>query len=480
MDLAEYASYDGVAIAAAIKSGELGAHEVLDTALAAVEKVNGEINGVLAVMPERAKSSIEAGLPEGPLTGVPFLIKECMLMMKGAPCRNGSRMMEGFVAPSDTELMKRFRQAGLVTFGTTSTPETAYSPTTEPVMFGPTRNPWDIQRSAGGSSGGAAAAVAAGIVPIAHGNDGGGSIRIPAACCGLVGLKPTRHRVPQGPDYGEMLQGFSCELVVTRTVRDTAVVLDAVHGADVGARNVIAPPEHPYVDVIHKPQRRMRIAVMDSSFSGTAVDPDCVDGVGAVARTCLDLGHDIVLARPEIDWDMFFEATHVVWATTVAATVASMEQLTGRRATPELLEAATWACYQDGKQTSATGLIDAMNDLNTISRQVGAFFEGYDLLLTPTMARLPLMLGELDQNRTGIEAREWTRAVFDWCNFTPLFNATGQPAISLPLHFTDKNLPVGMQFVGKMNDESRLLAIASQLEQAMPWKHRLPAVHVGT
>ncbi len=479
MRIDEYANQDAVSLAGLIERREVNPTELLETALAAAERVNGDVNCILALFGERARDTIRAGLPKGPLTGVPFLIKECMLLMEGAPYRLGCRLLEGYTSPNDTELMIRFRNAGLVTFGTTSTPETAYSPTTEPIMFGPCCNPWNLAHTAGGSSGGAAAAVAAGIVPVAHANDGGGSIRIPAACCGVVGLKPTRHRVPQGPNYGELLQGLSCELVVSRTVRDMAVVLDAVQGADPGAKNVIAPPVRPYEEEIRLPSKRLKIALMDSSFSGTKVDAEFVDGVRAAGKTCAALGHDVVPARLAIDWPRFFDATHIVWTSNVAAIVDGLGVATGRAVTEDMLETATWACYREGKRYSATDLIGALDDFNLISREVGRFFADYDLLLTPTLARLPLKLGELDQNRPGITARDWTFGVFDWCNFTPLFNTTGQPAISLPLGMSKSGLPIGIHFVGHMNDEASLLRIAAELEVAMPWKGRRPKVHAA-
>lgn len=479
MRLEEYARHDAVSLADLVARREVTAAELLELALAATEAVNTDINGVISQFGDRARSEIAAGLPAGPLAGVPFLIKECMLMMKGAPYRLGCKLLDGYSSPNDTELMIRFRKAGLVTFGTTSTPETAYSPTTEPVMFGPCRNPWNLAHSAGGSSGGAAAAVAAGIVPVAHANDGGGSIRIPAACTGVVGLKPTRHRVPQGPHYGELLQGLSCELAVSRTIRDMAVVLDAVQGADVGSKNIIAPPEQPYAEEIRGPHRRMRIAMMDTSFSGTKVDPQLVACVRQVARTCEELGHEVVPAKLRIEWERFFNATHIVWSTNVAAIVDGLSALTGRAVSEEMLEAGTWACYVDGKTSSAVDLIGALDDFNVISREVGRFFGAYDLLLTPTLARLPLKLGELDQNRRGITGREWTMGVFDWCNFTPLFNTTGQPAISLPLGMAQSGLPIGIQFAGRMNDEASLLRMGAQLESAMPWRDRIPPVHVA-
>ncbi len=479
MRIDEYAKQDAVALAGLVDRREVSPDELLTAALAAAERVNGDVNCVLALLVDRARDAIKAGLPKGTLTGVPFLIKECMLLMEGAPYRLGCRLLEGYASPNDTELMIRFRNAGLVTFGTTSTPETAYSPTTEPVMFGPCRNPWNLAHTAGGSSGGAAAAVAAGIVPVAHANDGGGSIRIPAACCGVVGLKPTRHRVPQGPNYGELLQGLSCELVVSRSVRDMAVVLDAVQGADPGAKNVIAPPLRPYREEIRQVPRKLRIALMDESFSGTRVDAELAQAAREVGKACEALGHEVTPARLAIDWERFFRATHVVWTANVAAIVDGLGAATGRAVTEDILEAATWACYQEGKRWKATDLIAALDDFNVISRDVGRFFLGCDLLLTPTLARLPLKLGELDQNRAGITARDWTFGVFDWCNFTPLFNTTGQPAISLPLAMSKSGLPIGIQFVGHMNDEASLLRIAAELEKAMPWHDRQPRTHAA-
>ncbi|MGE4251508.1 MAG: amidase [Parvibaculaceae bacterium] len=479
MRIDEYAKQDAVALAGLVDRREVSPEELLAAALVAAARVNGDVNCVLAVLEDRARDAIKAGLPKGPLTGVPFLIKECMLLMEGAPYRLGCRLLEGYASPNDTELMIRFRNAGLVTFGTTSTPETAYSPTTEPVMFGPCRNPWNLAHTAGGSSGGAAAAVAAGIVPVAHANDGGGSIRIPAACCGVVGLKPTRHRVPQGPNYGELLQGLSCELVVSRSVRDMAVVLDAVHGADPGAKNVIAPPLRPYQEEIRVAPRKLKIALMDQSFSGTRVDAELAQAARDVGKACAALGHEVMPARLSIDWERFFHATHVVWTANVAAIVDGLGAATGRAVTEDMLEAATWACYQEGKRWKATDLIAALDDFNVISRDVGRFFLSCDLLLTPTLARLPLKLGELDQNHAGITARDWTYRVFDWCNFTPLFNTTGQPAISLPLAMSKSGLPIGIQFVGHMNDEASLLRIAAELEKAMPWQERRPRVHAS-
>ncbi|MGE4096006.1 MAG: amidase, partial [Candidatus Binatia bacterium] len=398
---------------------------------------------------------------------------------KNVRCDMGSKLAQGFVASADTELMTRFRKAGLVLIGTTQTPELGYNPTTETVLFGPVHNPWDLTRSAGGSSGGSGAAVAAGIVPLAHANDGGGSIRIPASCNGLVGLKPSRDRVPTGPDYGDPLCGLACEFVVTRSVRDAAALLDLVAGADVGAPGQPVPPSHPYREQIGTPPGKLRIAWTTTPASGAKIDADCEKAVHETVRTLQDLGHILVEDRPRFDWSTFLENIHVIWTTYNAYAIEGLEKQMGRKAGPETLEAVTLACCADGRRYSAVDLLKAMDHGNLLSRQVGTFFQNYDVLVSPTIAKPPAPLGELNQNRAGMTAMEWTQQVFTYCPFTPLFNSTGQPAISLPLHWTASGVPVGVQFAGGFGDEATLLKIAAQLEQAKPWAGKRPPVHVA-
>ncbi|MGA6972244.1 MAG: amidase [Candidatus Binatus sp.] len=476
ISLQDYVSYDGLGLAALVARKEVKPEELVAAALEAIAKVNPKINAVLHTLPDEAAAEIRAGLPQGPFTGVPFLIKELLLHAKNVPYRMGSRFSGEYVLGHDTELMARFRRAGLVLVGTTQTPEFGYNPTTEPALFGPVHNPWDLGRSAGGSSGGSGAAVAAGIVPVAHGNDGGGSIRIPASCNGLFGLKPSRDRVPSGPDLGDPLCGLAIEFALTRSVRDAAALLDAVAGADPGAPGQPAPPDRRYREQIKTPPHRLRIAWTTKPASGEKIDPECEKAVHETVRLLEGLGHNLVEDRPRYDWDAFIENVNVIWTTYTAASIESLARTLGRTPGPDNLEAVTFACYQQGQRYTAVSLLDAMAHSNLISREVGAFFQNVDVFLTPTMAKPAALLGELDQNRKGMTAIEWTRQVFSYCPFTPIFNSTGQPAMSLPLHWTADNVPVGVQMAARFGDEATLLKLAAQLEQARPWAGKRPPI----
>ena len=479
ISLSDYSSYDGLGLASLVARKEVTATELLDTALAAVAKVNPKLNAVLQTLPEMAAREIAAQPPTGPFAGVPFVIKELVLHAKGVRSDSGCRLAQGMVPDADTELMARFRRAGLVLMGTTQTPELGYNPTTETVLFGPVHNPWDLGRSAGGSSGGSGASVAAGIVPVAHANDGGGSIRIPAACNGLVGLKPTRDRTPTGPDYADPLCGLAIEFAVTRTVRDAATLLDLVAGPDVGAPAMIAPPARPYAQEVGAPTGKLRIAWTTAPASGEKIDPECVKAVQETVRTLEGLGHTLIEGGPKYDWDLFLNNVHLIWAAFTALSVDVAAKSLGRKPGPDNLEAVTLACYEDGKRITALELLYAQAHGNMLSRSVGAFFETVDALVTPTIARPAVPLGEINQNKKGMTAMEWTRQVFAYCPFTPLFNTTGQPAISLPLCATPAGLPIGVQIAGRFGDEATLIRLASQLEQARPWSKRKPPVHVS-
>jgi amidase len=479
ISLKDYTAHDGLGLAELVARKEVTPDELAAAAFEAVTKLNPRINAVLHTLPREAAAEIRAGLPRGPFTGVPFLIKEIVLHAKGVRCEMGSKLAQGYVPDADTELMARFRRAGLVLAGTTQTPEFGYNPTTETRAFGPVHNPWDLGRSPGGSSGGSGAAVAAGIVPVAHANDGGGSIRIPASCNGLVGLKPSRDRIPSGPDYGDLLCGLACEFALTRSVRDAAALLDAVAGPDPGAPGHPVPPARPYREQIGTPPGRLRIAWTDTPASGAKIDPECEKAVQQTARLLESLGHTLIEDRPRFDWDAFLENVHVIWAAFGVASIDFTSAMTGRKPGPDNLEAVTLASYEDGKRYSAIDLLNAMTHCNVVSRQVGTFFEKVDVLLTPTIARLPAPLGEINQNREGMTAMEWTRQIFSYVPFTPLFNVTGQPAISLPLHWSAGGLPVGVQIAGHFGDEATLLRLAAQLEQARPWAAKRPLVHAA-
>jgi len=478
ISLTDYTAHDGLGLAELVAQGQVTAAELAAAALRAIDVVNPRLNAVIQTFPS-AKAETRAALPRGAFMGVPFVIKEIMLHAGEVACSMGSRLAEGFVLPDDTELMARFRRAGLVMVGTTPTPEFGYSPTTEPVLHGPARNPWDLTRSTGGSSGGACAAVAAGIVPVAHANDGGGSIRIPASCNGLVGLKPSRDRVPTGPDSADPVCGLAVEFAVTRSIRDAAALLDAVAGADVGAPGLLPPPARPYRDEITRPPGRLRIAWTATPASGEWIDPECAKAVHETVRLLEDLGHELVEGAPRYDWEAYVRSLHVIWCVSTASAVDEVAKALGRTPGPDNLETATLRCYEDGQRFSGVELMDAMEHGNLVSRKVGAFFEGVDALVTPTIARLPAPLGELDQNRPGVTAMEWTRQVFAYVPFTPLFNTTGQPAFSLPLHWSASGVPVGVQIAGRFADEALLFRLGAQLEQARPWARRRPPVHAA-
>jgi len=479
ISLQDYSSHDGLGLAELVAKKEVAPSELLDTALQAIAKVNPKLNAVLQTLPELAAAEIRDGLAQGPFTGVPFLIKELLLQARNVRSEMGSKIAQGLVTPYDSELMARFRRAGLMLVGTTQTPEFGYNPTTETRLFGPVHNPWDLAHSAGGSSGGSGAAVAAGIVPIAHANDGGGSIRIPASCNGLVGLKPSRDRVPTGPDYSDPLCGLAGEFAVTRSVRDAAALLDAVAGADVGAPGHPVPPARPYLTELAYPPARLRIAWTTTPASGEGIDPECAEAVHQTVRLLEELGHTLVEDRPRYEWEAFLQNIHIIWTSFTTSSVNAVAAALGRTPGPDNLEAVTLACYEDGKRYTAVELLNAMAYGNLLSREVGRFFKGVDVLMTPTLARVPAPLGELDQNRVGMTAMEWTRQVFAYVPFTPLFNSTGQPAISLPLHWSADGLPVGVQFAGRFGDEATLLRLAAQLEGARPWASRRPPVHAA-
>ncbi|MGW7531232.1 amidase [Amycolatopsis sp. NPDC054798] len=475
MRLDEYAALDATALAAVIASGEVTAEEVAALAIEAIVRVNPELNAVADGPFQRPLDYSR----DGRFAGVPFAIKDLVLHAAGVPSRMGTRLLgKGVVPPEDTHLMERFRAAGLATLAVTTTPELGFNGNSEALAYGSTRNPWNVAHSAGGSSGGSAALVAAGALPIAHANDGGGSIRVPAACNGLVGLKPTRGRVPAGPGFADPLYGMGVELAVSRSVRDTAALLDEVAVSYPGDPYVLAPPARPWLDEVGAELGRLRIAVHTESWASSYVDPEVARAVEATAEVLEAAGHRVERATPVFEWESFLHANHVLWSGFLAGSVAGIEALTGVAASPENLERTTWACVEYGRSLSATELTAALGTMNVVSRAAGRFFTEYDLLLTPTVNTPALPLGCLDAN-ADLAAAEWTRQLFDACSFTPLFNQIGAPAISLPLGQSSRGLPIGVQLGGPVCSESLLLRVAAFLEEAMPWASRRPTVHVA-
>jgi len=476
MAFAEYAQYDGLGLAALVAKGQVTPLELADEAITRIERHNPELNAVVLKIYDQARDTAKrlAGEGDGRFRGVPFLLKDILGNMAGVPTASGARFLLDMPAAQDDTLVARFKAAGLVPLAKTNVPEFGLLPTTESVLYGPCRNPWNRAHSTGGSSGGSAAAVAAGIVPFAHANDGGGSIRIPASCCGLVGLKPTRGRNPLGPMLGDIMNGLICEHVVSRSVRDTAAVLDCTHGPEPGDPYAAQPPARPFLEEVTAPAGRLRIAFTTKTPSGSPVHPECITAVERTAKLCQELGHIVEEAAPALDQNMITQSFLTVWCSGLAMQINAVAMLNGREVREELFEGITWGLYEQGRQVTAAQYLIAVAMLQIQSRMVGQFHTTYDCWLTSTLGSPPIRLGTVDLNERDPVAG--LAPIFDYVPYTPLQNATGQPAISLPLHWTADGLPVGVMFTGRLGEEGVLLRLAGQLEQARPWIERKPPV----
>jgi amidase len=460
-----------------VRRGEIHPLDLVEAAIARAERVNPALNAIVTPLYDQARAAARGNLPDGPFRGVPFLLKDLLASYAGERMTGGSAFLRDFVPNHDSELVARFRRAGLIVIGKTNTPEFGILPTTEPALFGPCRNPWDTKRMTGGSSGGSAAAVAAGIVPMAHANDGGGSIRIPASCCGVFGMKPTRARTPLGPDVGDIMGGLVAEHAVTRSVRDSAALLDAVSGPDTGDPYCAPPPARPFREEVGADPGRLRIAFTTSAPSGARIDPECIRAVHEAAKLCENLGHSVEEAAPEINGALMVDSFLKVWRAGTASAIQGMAFLTGRAPSPELFEPLTWALYEQGQQVSAPAYLMAQTLLQGVARQIARFMLPYDVWLTPTLAEPPLPLGSFEP-APGNPLAGFERAV-EFVPFTPLCNLSGQPAMSLPLCWTAGGLPVGTHFIGRFGDEATLFRLASQIEAARPWKDRQPPIFAG-
>lgn len=463
---------DGLGLADLVRRREVSPKELLDAAIARVEARNPALNAVVTRMYDAARGAVSAGLPSGPFTGVPYLLKDIGALYAGAVTSAGSRVFADAVADHDSEITARLKRAGLVIFGKTNTPEMGIATSTEPRLFGPTRNPWNLGYSAGGSSGGAAAAVAGGMLPMAHASDGGGSIRIPASCCGLFGLKPTRARNPMGPDVGEGWSGASIAHAITRSVRDSAALLDATSGADVGDPYWAPPPAGPFLAEVGRDPGRLRIALTTTAWNGKPVDPQCADAAQAAARLCEELGHHVEEARPTFDAEALSHASRVIVGANVRNALDLRGAARGRAVTEDEVERVTWLRVQDAAVFTAADYARSVLVMHRTGRAVARFFTGFDMLLTPTMACTPYPLGVLDMSTTDIEA--FHDALLRSIAFTSLFNSTGQPAMSVPLAWSREGLPIGVQFVAPFGDDARLFRLGAQLESAQPWANRRP------
>jgi len=475
MPIPEYASLDGLALGELVRKGEVTALELLEEAIARVEKHNSRLNAIVYKFYERAREMARNGCASGaPFEGVPLLLKDILGDCAGVPTRWGTSYVPEIPAPADCELVSRYKRAGFIPFAKTNVPEFGLVPTTEPRLYGPAHNPWSLAHSTGGSSGGSAAAVAAGIVPIAHANDGGGSIRIPAACCGLVGLKPTRGRNSLAPMAGDLINGLIVEHVVTRTVRDSAAVLDATAGAVPGDPYIAPAPARPWLDEVSNPPGRLRIAFHTRALDGGPIHPDAAEAVTRAAKLCAELGHEVSEDAPRIELMELMPDFTVVWTTTIAYSIESAKRLIGREPEREQLESLTWNLYELGKGITAAQYLVAINGLQRFSHGFARFFEKYDLWMTPTLGRPPVKLGEIDL--ASPNANMFNPIIAEFAHLNPLYNVTGQPAITLPLHWNRDGLPIGVSFGARFGDEATLFRIAAQLEQAAPWKDRRPAV----
>ena len=489
MSLFPYWKYDATGLAELVQKKEVTPAEIVEAAIARAEQVNPRINAIIHEMYEQARAAAAKGSGGEPFAGVPFLLKDISQHIKGEPMTSGSRVLRDRRAEVDSEFVKRMRAAGVLFLGITNVPEFALMAVTEPESYGPTRNPWNIEHTPGGSSGGAAAAVAAGIVPFAGANDGGGSIRIPAAFCGLFGLKPSRGRTPVGPYFGRVWQGASVQHVVSRSVRDSAHLLDLIKGYEPGAAYPPPPDDADYQDcALRGPEGKLKIAFSTRSPIGTEVDPQCAEAVTEAAKQLSSLGHFVEEKDAPVDGNKIAQSYITLYFGEVATELAFLEEVLGRRARFSDVEPATWMLGLLGEVTSSKELILNLHEWDYAAFSMESFFQDYDLYMTPTTADLPSKIGELAMKPGEVRLMKWVsrlnliKAVkksgfvddlviksLKRTPFTQLANLTGQPAMSLPLHLTPQGLPLGVQFVAAKGREDLLYRLAGQLEKTESW-----------
>lgn len=475
----DVAFLDALGQAELVRNKEVSPLELVDGAIDRIERLNPELNAVVMPFFDMARDAAakNAHNPDAPFCGVPFLLKDLVAECAGMPRTDGSKYVAGqYISKTDNELVARYKRAGLIMMGKTNSSEYGLLPTTEPHHYGPTRNPWDVTRGTGGSSGGSAAAVASGMVAAAHANDGGGSIRIPASACGLVGLKPTRGRNTLAPNYGDIIGGIICEHVVTRSVRDSAAILDATHGAMPGEPYSPPAPETTFLAATQAKPKRLRIALGTAPLTGAITHPECVAAAGETAHLCAELGHDIEVASPEVDSRAMLKAFGIVFTNYLVWAINGWQEITGRKPEEEHFEPVTWKMYQHGLGMNGGKYLAAIQTLQKINRDFGAFFEDYDVWLSPTLAQPPVPLGYFEYEPDARD--EHFKRLGDFTGFTLIANATGQPGISLPLHWSEEgDLPIGSHFTGRYGDEATLFSLAAQLEEAKPWAHRRPPIN---
>lgn len=472
-----YEDHDAVGLADLVAKREVSPDELLDEALARVEALNPDINAVTMLQEGVARRMIADGLPDGPLKGVPFLLKDLGAEAVDFPSNNGSRLFADTRYKLDSAIYARLKAAGLVTFGRTTSPELGVGPVTEAAVYGgPTRNPWDLERTPGGSSGGAGASVASGIVPAAHGSDGGGSVRIPASSCGLFGFKPTRARLPDGPYAGEGWAGMAIDGFLTRSARDTAVLLDATQGPDLGAPYVAPPLEQSFVAALERNPKRLRIAFSTTSFfTGKPIHPECRAAAEQAARLLESLGHHVEEAMPEADTRGMMEAWTKIVACGTALSIDSAGRKRGRPLAGGEIEGIARGAIEYAKGLSGADYLEAVGKVHAYGREMAAFLDRYDILLTATLAEPPAKIGRFNHTPEDyVDYRMGPGRVFDYSPYTAAFNASGQPAASLPLHWTPDGLPIGIHLAAAFGKDEMLMGLCARIEEAAPWFNRRP------
>jgi len=479
MNLDEYSSFDATGLAELVSKGDVSAKELAQLAAAAVDKVNPELNAVIEVFADRVDTLDESSLANGPFKGVPFFLKDLGPRQKGRRQEGGSRLMKGYVADYSSFLTEQIERAGLNIIGRTTCPEYGVTGTTESILTGATGNPWDTGKIAGGSSGGSAAITAAGVVPMAHSNDGGGSTRIPASICGNVGMKHSRGRISYSPEGCDLSFPLFSDGVNTHSVRDMAGFLDAVMGPAPGEPIPWAKPERPYVDEVNRDPGKLRIAMCSEQWGPIPISKHIAAQTQKVAELLADAGHTVEEAAPAIDYEAYLKVFHRIWVIDISAMLDYEAELMGREVSVDTIEPMTLNMYEAGKNATAAERLGIAGFMSHVGRQLGAFYEDYDLLLTPVMTSDTPALGSpfnlVQENQT---LEEWFENAFTLIPITPLNNFTGTPAMSLPLCQDSNGMPLGAHFMAPMGREDRLFNIAGQLEQIAPWIDRRPPVHV--
>ncbi|MCR9079612.1 MAG: amidase [Hyphomonadaceae bacterium] len=475
----EYQNYDALGLAELVRKGDVSAGELLGEAVGRAEAAQKELNCFSAMFPDYAENQISDGLPDGPFAGVPMAVKDLGFEIKGQPITNGSQAFKGHVAAHDSVMCERYKAAGFTLFGQTTSPEFGLTTTTESTLYGQTRNPWDTTRTSGGSSGGASATVASGVIPLAHASDGGGSIRIPAGCTGLFGMKPSRGRMPMGPLTTEGWNGQSTHHAVSRSVRDNAALLDATHGLEIGSRYDAPAETRSFMSALESDPKPLKIALWDTAPNGTKPDADAAAGLASTAKLLESLGHKVEVAGPEFDGEALGKGLLATVSAAIAMVMEARGEVLGRTLGPDDMEPITARFVEMGNSMPMKELMKATQSSITAGLIYDRFLVegGYDMILSPTMARVPDKLGVLSLAPTSMDG--YTEAVTSFAAWCAISNQAGSPAMSVPLHWTEESLPIGMMFGARCGREWELYQLAGQLERAAPWAHRRPPFWVG-